>query len=289
MKLGVLASGGLGLKLLQHLHKTGGVIFAFTDRKSQEIVQWCEVEGIPCFLGNPRKGAAAAFLLQHPCDVLVSVNYLFLIEKDLIEHPSICAFNIHGSLLPRYRGRTPHVWAIINNEKYTGVTAHLIEEGCDTGPVLAQLSVQIGPEDTGADLLEKFHKEYPVLIDQVLSDIKEGRLNPQPQQEEHATYFGKRTPEDGLIDWNWSKERIINWVRAQAPPYPGAFTWVGDRKIKIAKAAESPLGFDFSHPNGLVLQVDPVVVKTPNGALRLELMENADNDIRTNQVFNSEK
>lgn len=285
MTVGVLASGALGHRLLLHLQAEWSIPFVCTDKGSTAIISFCEKESIPVFVGNPRKGKAVAFLQGMSCDLLLSVNYLFLIEADLIRLPKHFAVNVHGSLLPKYRGRTPHVWAIINNETETGITAHLIDENCDTGPVLKQILVPISPEDTGADLLNKFHRVYPDLIDEVLEDFVQDRLEPQAQKDELATYFGKRTPEDGGIHWDWSKERIVNWIRAQAPPYPGAFSHLKGEKIIFRKAKMSAMGFHSDQPNGTVLNVVPLIVKTPNGALELEIEGEQKNKMELNQVF----
>src|SRR5690606_38202127 len=116
---------------------------------------------ITLFIGNPRNGRGHAFLKNYSFDVLLSVNYLYLIEEDLIKMPRRFAINLHGSLLPKYRGRTPHVWAIINGEKKTGVTAHLITKGCDEGPIVSQIQIPIEIQDTGNDILNKFKQKYP--------------------------------------------------------------------------------------------------------------------------------
>src|SRR5690606_22569809 len=134
-----------------------------TDSGSANISNWCEEKQVPCFVGNPRNGKASTFFSKYPVDVLLSVNYLFIIERDLIQHPKKYAFNMHGSLLPKYRGRTPHVWAIINGETQTGVTLHVIDEGCDTGDIVIQEKVKIEHNDTGADILSKFEVLYPLI------------------------------------------------------------------------------------------------------------------------------
>lgn len=185
------------------------------------------------------------------------------------------AINIHGSLLPKYRGRTPHVWAIINGETETGITAHLIDEEVDQGAILRQLTVKIEAEDTGAMVLQKFHQLYPILVFDLLQDLQNNCLQPRQQDARKAFYFGKRTAADGLIDWNWSRQRIKNWIRAQAHPYPGAFTYFNQQKIYIHKAHFDETGFHQEQPNGFVLDRGPqhLVVKTPNGALRLEQLQ----------------
>jgi methionyl-tRNA formyltransferase len=220
-------------------------------------------------------------------DILLSINYLFLIDRPLIALPELLAFNIHGSLLPKYRGRTPHVWAIINNEKVTGITAHLIDEGCDTGDIIEHIKINISDEDTGATLIKKYKAYYKTIVDKVLNNISKGKLSLIPQDERLATYFGKRKPDDGLINWDWQKERIRNWIRAQAHPYPGAYTYWQERKITIDRVSYSEAGFDFAFKNGTVLETSPsIIVKTPNGAISLDVVrENIQDFIRPGNIL----
>ncbi|MCK8523328.1 hypothetical protein M0D21_17235 [Aquimarina sp. D1M17] len=271
LTLGVLCSGGLGYKTISQIINNYEVRFVLTDKGSTAIIDFCKDNKIPCFAGNPRKGKGFSFIKDIDVDVIASINYLFLIEEDIITHPKKLAFNIHGSLLPKYRGRTPHVWAIINNEKETGITAHKIEIGCDTGAIIEQIIIPIGDNDTGADILVKYAEQYIPLVEGVLQKVDKKDLETTIQDESKATYFGKRTPNDGEINWNWSKERIRNWVRAQADPYPGAFTFYDNKKVIIDKVNYSDYGFNSSVDNGVILQVSPqLTIKTPNGALSLE-------------------
>ena len=271
MNLGVLVGGNLGFIVLKHLFQSQNIKFVLTDKKSILIIEFCKTNEIEIFIGNPRTQSASIFFLNYKIEVLISINYLFLIEKDLIELPSKIAFNIHGSLLPKYRGRTPHVWAIINNENQTGITAHLIDENCDTGDIIEQLVVKIEKNDTGNDLLLKYTKLYSPLVDKVLENISNNNLTLTPQKNELATYFEKRTPEDGKINWNWKKERIINWVRAQAYPYPGAFSYIKDQKIVIDEVVEFKLKVSSETKSGIILAVSPkIIVNSSNGALELK-------------------
>jgi len=270
MNLGVLVGGNLGLTVLKHLFQSHNIKFVLTDKKSFLIIECCKTNDIEIFIGNPRTRSASIFFLNFKIEVLISINYLFLIERDLIELPSKIAFNIHGSLLPKYRGRTRHVWAIINNENQTGITAHLIDENCDTGDIIEQLVVKIEKNDTGNDLLLKYTKLYSPLVDKVLENISNNKLTLTPQKDELATYFEKRTPEDGKINWNWKKERIINWVRAQAYPYPGAFSYIKDQKIVIDEVVEFKLKVSSETKTGIILAVSPkIIVNTSNGVLEL--------------------
>lgn len=266
-RIGILVSGGLGESVLRSLPMHPAWIA--TDSASGGIIAFAESAGIPLFKGNPRKGRLAAFLAEHPADLLLSVNYLFLLEEDVLQQVRD-RINFHGSLLPKYRGRTPHVWAIINNETQAGITAHLMETGCDTGDIVLQEVVPIGEEDTGADLLRAYAERYPHLVNRVVEMWMEGTLQRIPQDHEKASFFGKRSPEDGGINWNWQRERIRNWVRAQATPYPGAFTFAGEHKVIIDRVAYSDAGFSWDMPNGLVFGTGPnPLIKTPNGALEL--------------------
>ena len=276
MNLVLFVSGGLGFKVLEYLKDSKHSIkCVFTDSNSRSIVNTANDHRLPIFTGNPRNDRALRFIGAFKIDLILSVNYLFLIERSLFSKAKL-AVNIHGSLLPKYRGRTPHVWAIINNEPKTGVTAHLIDDGCDTGDIIKQKEVIIDDSDTGADILEKFNKLYVPLVDEILSDFEQGSIKPLPQNNKNATFFGKRTPDDGRINWGWQKERIRNWVRAQAYPYPGAFTYYEgqNEKVVIDEVAYSDIGFNETHPNGLIVSLNPISVKTPNGVLEIRNIRN---------------
>jgi len=275
MRLGILCSGNLGRLVLDKLDNSHTIIFVMTDKKSVDIVELCNKKKIAIFLGNPREGKASDFIHNKEIDVLISINYLYIIDKELITLPKKIAFNIHGSLLPKYRGRTPHVWAIINNEKETGITAHKIDEGCDTGDIIKQITVPIKDIDTGADILNKYNQLYIPFVYSILNDISLNKIQFLKQDHSKATYFGKRTPEDGKIDWNWQKERIYNWIRAQAFPYPGAFTFIKGKKIIIDEISFSDFGYQDSITNGQILKISPVVlVKAPNGVVELSKIRN---------------
>ncbi|MFK7934874.1 MAG: methionyl-tRNA formyltransferase [Saprospiraceae bacterium] len=279
MKITLLVSGGLGYTILKDVYESKYELVAvFTNKTSSAIVDFCKKNNISFFAKNPRKGAANDFIKNINCDILLSVNYLYIVEKDLLQLPQQYAINLHGSLLPKYRGRTPHVWAIINGEKEAGVTAHLMTEGVDEGDILKQIKISISQNNTGAEILSEYQKIYPELVKVVLAKAVKGTLQPQVQDNSQATYFGKRTPEDGQINWDWSKERIRNWIRAQARPYPGAFTFYQNQKFSIHQAIFSSLGFNYDQPNGTLLSIDnqSLTVKTSNGALRLSELVNTE-------------
>jgi methionyl-tRNA formyltransferase len=274
LNLGLLVSGELGFEILKHLSTSNDVRFVLTDSKSENIINYCNENQIDCFAGNPRNGKVIKCLGKPVVDVLLSVNYLFLVEEDVLSIPKTIAINIHGALLPKYRGRTPHVWSIINNESNAGITAHVIDSGCDTGAILEQIVVPILENDTGYSLLLKYKKLYSLVVDSVLRKVKDNTLSFHQQDDSKSTYFPKRTPDDGQINWSWHKERIRNWVRAQALPYPGAFTFYRGQRIIIDKIEYSDSGFMFDMPDGLIISENPVLVKTPNGVVAITEIRN---------------
>ncbi len=285
MSLGLLVSGNLGASALKHLEVNHIVTFVMTDNNSDNIIEFCKNKNIKYFVGNPRSGRCNTFIKKIDIDVLISINYLYIIEKELISLPRIMAFNIHGSLLPKYRGRTPHVWAIINDEVETGITAHLIDEGCDTGDIIEQIAIPIDEEDTGADILIRFNEKYLHLVNLVLQKIKDDNILLYKQDHNIASFFGKRTSLNGHINWDWQKKRIYNWIRAQAHPYPGAYTFLNTKKIIIDKISYSDAAFSDNMPNGLILSINPILVKTPNGVVKLEIVRKNSIQFEPNQIL----
>lgn len=288
MKIGLLCSGELGFEVLRNLKYIYPLAFVAADSNSQKVILYCKENKLSCFKGNPRKGKLHSFLNNVEFDILISVNYMFIIEENTIQLAKKIAFNIHGSLLPKYRGRTPHVWAIINGENKCGITAHIIDASCDTGDILCQLELPIFPIDTGATILEKYKKNYLFIIYQVLDELKNGTLKKIKQDNDLATYFAKRTPEDGQINWDWHSERICNWVRAQSNPYPGAFSYINGQKLIIDWVEPTDLGFDYLEENGTVVNIKDnfLYVKCPNKVLKLERIRNlCQIDFKDNMVL----
>jgi methionyl-tRNA formyltransferase len=285
MKVGFLISGDLGETVLIYFIDKIDIEFVLTDKKSKSIIELCQKSKVQVYAGNPRNEKINKFIAGLTCDVIVSVNYLFLINKKIIDLAKILCFNIHGSLLPKYRGRTPHVWSIINGETQTGVTAHIIDEGCDSGPIIKQVIVDINSEDTGATILDKYKIIYVPLIEEVFEKIRANKIEVTIQDENKASYYGKRTPEDGQINWNWSFEKIINWVRAQSYPYPGAFTFYNNTKVIIDRVSKSDFNYYNSLENGTIISINPLLVKCEGAILRIESVRNSDSIFRINEKF----
>jgi methionyl-tRNA formyltransferase len=198
--------------------------------------------------------------------LIFSFYYRNMIKEDILNIPSLGAFNMHGSLLPKYRGRAPINWAVVHGEKQTGVTLHYMVKRADAGDIVDQQTVPILPEDTAQDVFRKVVKAAQSVLDRQIDALTKGTAPRRKQDESQATYFGGRKPEDGRIDWTENAEKIYNLIRAVTHPYPGAFTDVDGRKLFIWWAR--PLDGSGGKP-GQVLSVNPLRVSTGNGVLEI--------------------
>jgi methionyl-tRNA formyltransferase len=229
--------GKLGSDCLQRLIAEGYTIsFILTHKElgKDSVDTFAKEQNIRFSYKDARKymNEIKEEIAEETIDYLVSVNYRYIIPKGIFGIPKY-AMNIHGSLLPKYRGRTPHVWSIINGEEFSGITSHIIEETVDTGDIIEQIPVRINSDDTGYSLLKKFENLYPDLLINSLKKLDEDRPLIK-QNEKEASFFGKRTPDMGYIDFYKNTNEVINFVRAQSNPYPGAYYCLKDgRKIII--------------------------------------------------------
>lgn len=201
-------------------------------------------------------------------DIIFSFYYRRMIKPAILNVPPKGCLNLHGSLLPAYRGRCPVNWVLINGEKETGVTLHYMTPKPDDGDIVAQARVKIGPEDTARTLFDRMTESARAMLDQALPLILAGKAPRKPQDHSKATYFGGRRPEDGEIDWHKDADQIRNLVRAVTRPYPGAFSFAGDRKLTVWSAAV--VSSSIRSKPGTVLDVDPLTVACGRGALRLD-------------------
>ena len=184
---------------------------------------------------NPNKEGLSWLRSLDP-DVLFTVNYRLILTTEVLAIPRKGGFNVHGSLLPRLRGRSPITWAIILGHDETGVTVHTLRPEVDTGDVVVQSRIPIELADTSASIQSQMLELYPRLVEGTLRDVATGTLTTQPQVGE-PTYGKVRHPEDGEISWHWSARQVYNWVRALTRPYPGAFTYQDGVPMRIWKAA----------------------------------------------------
>ncbi len=156
-------------------------------------------------------------------DFIFSFYYRSMLGTRLLQSARRGALNMHGSLLPKYRGRAPVNWAILRGEKQTGATLHYMVERADAGEIVDQMAVPILRDDDAREVFAKVTVAAETILARSLPGLLAGTAPRRPQPIEPGQYFGRRRPEDGRIDWSWPAERIHNLVRAVAPPFPGAF------------------------------------------------------------------
>ena len=168
-------------------------------------------------------------------DFLFSFYYRNMLTPALLDLPKRGALNMHGSLLPRYRGRVPVNWAVINGERETGATLHYMTARPDAGDIVAQQAVPILPDETAADVFIKVTAAAAGALDRVLPALVNGTAPRVPQILSRGSYFHGRKPADGLIDWRLPARRVHNLVRGVAPPYPGAFTVINGTTLRILR------------------------------------------------------
>ncbi|MHB8347467.1 MAG: formyltransferase [Acidiferrobacterales bacterium] len=203
-------------------------------------------------------------------DILFSFYYRNLICQDILDIPPRGAFNMHGSLLPRYRGRVPVNWAVLNGETRTGATLHVMVRRPDAGDIVDQEEVPIGPSDSAQQVFARVTAAARQVLERQIDAIEAGNAPRRAQDEAAASYFGARKPQDGRIDWTLPAQHIFNLVRAVTHPYPGAFTELDGCRIFIWWALPR---LDIEGAPGDVLSVRPLVVGTGKGSLEIVTLQ----------------
>lgn len=201
-------------------------------------------------------------------DLICVAAYGKILPKNLLDLPPYGCINVHASLLPKYRGAAPINWAIIRGEKVTGITTMKMDEGMDTGDMLLKEEVPIDDEDTGGTLSEKLSEIGARLLIETIRLLKEGKLNPIPQDHSQATYAPMLKKEDGKIDWGKPAEEIRNLIRG-ALPWPGAYTSLQGKILKIYKAC---LAEGEGKP-GEVIKSQSGILRIATGSSALDLLE----------------
>ncbi len=200
-------------------------------------------------------------------DVLFSCYYRKLISDEILALAPIGAFNLHASLLPRYRGRAPVNWVLVKGETETGVTLHCMTAAADAGDIVAQHKVGITADDTAASLGDKLVAQASALLDEVLPGILAGNVTRVAQDENLASYFGGRNAADGELDWRKSATQCHNLVRAVTQPFPGAFSFAGERKLTLWQTRAQ--ASDHGVAPGTILSTRPFIVACAEGALEV--------------------
>lgn len=275
MKAVVFGYQEIGYVCLEELLDFGARIpFLFTheDDPSEEIwfrrpVTIAQKHNIPVYTPTTLKDEKWIQLIEDATpDFIFSFYYRHMIPKRILDIPRVAALNLHGSLLPKFRGRAPVNWVLVEGESETGVTLHEMVEKPDAGDIIAQKKIEIAFEDDVYTLYMKMTSAARHLMKETLPMLADGTFVRTPQTGT-SSYFGGRKPEDGLITWQKDALSLYNLTRAVTHPYPGAFTLIGERKLFIWKShPESDTGNGVP---GKVLSSRPLKIATGKGSLNL--------------------
>ncbi|MBN2570448.1 MAG: formyltransferase [Deltaproteobacteria bacterium] len=284
--------GIVGLEALKHEHFDIIAVFSHEDNPDENcwfdsVVDWAGKNKIPVFCPEDvntldwieKIGAMAP-------DVIFSFYYRNLLGKEILNVPSSGAYNLHGSLLPAYRGRCPVNWVLLNGEERTGVTLHHMVEKADAGDIVGQKEVIIDSEDTAVILYKKLCEKAKELLEELLPLIKNGSAPRYPQDLQSGSYFGGRKPEDGKIDWNRPVMQIYNLIRAVTKPYPGAFTYLPEGEKLFVWWGLPEEGSRSNFTAGTVEADDGnIYIRASDGRLRLADIEVTEKRMRDQSIF----
>ncbi|MCH7678427.1 methionyl-tRNA formyltransferase [candidate division KSB1 bacterium] len=260
---------------MQEIIAAGGdvvAIFTFTDEiaaKTSGAVSFediSEQHEIPLYkIKNTNTPETAQLIKEINPDVIFVIGWTRLVSAEILAIPKYGCIGMHASLLPKYRGRAPVNWALINNEKLTGNTMILLDDGVDTGDILLQRSISITLADTCGTLYDKVADAGREMIRESIPHLQKGELSRTPQNHDQATVMPKRTPEDGVIDWTKPALELFNWVRALTHPYPGAFTYYQSKKLFIWDAQIAHFSLQECNSELLKNTVPGMVISTADG------------------------
>lgn len=195
---------------------------------------------IPITYVTQKMSAYKQQLEQLTPDLIVVIGWYYMVPRSLRAIAPLGALGIHASLLPKYRGGAPLVWAMINGESHTGVSLFYLEDGIDDGDLVGQQGFEILPDETIADVIGKSTKASLSLVREYIPLIANGNTPKIQQDHTQATHVPQRHPDDGLLDWNTKTlQQAYDWMRAQSHPYPGAFSYLRKEKIHIWNARKA--------------------------------------------------
>jgi methionyl-tRNA formyltransferase len=250
MKAVVFAYHNVGVRCIKTLLAHGveiALVVTHQDNPTETIwfesvAALCVEQGIPFITPeDPKSPELYALVQAAQPDFIFSFYYRHMLPADLLALAKRGAYNLHGSLLPKYRGRVPVNWAVLHGETETGATLHEMAAKPDAGAIIAQTAVPILPDDTAYDVFGKLTVAAEQTLWQALPALLAGKAPKLPNDLSKGSYFGGRKPEDGRIDWSQPAQAVYNLHRAVAPPYPGAFTEIDGQTYVLGKARLSHL------------------------------------------------
>jgi methionyl-tRNA formyltransferase len=265
-----------GAAVLRALIAAGANIAAVYTYEDNPAENWFESvknlalqNNIPVFTPESLSPADIDNIRKIAPQIILSVYYRSLLPAEVLKLALRGAYNIHGSYLPKYRGRAPVNWVLVNGESETGATLHHMTARADAGDIVEQEKVKIAFEDDAFSLTKKVSAAAVGIIKRALPLLENGPAPARPQDMAQSTRFGRRTPADGRINWAWDALKIYNLIRAVTKPFPGAFAQVDGKEIIIWRA--KPLDKKSGLPAGGVALRAPFIIAT--GGNDLEILE----------------
>jgi methionyl-tRNA formyltransferase len=253
----VFAYSDTGYECLKFLFERGrDVAVVVTHADDPDEMRWygsvaelARNRGIePLIVEDPRDPAALATIEAAKPELLFSFYYRGILPDTLLSLPRLGAFNMHGSLLPKFRGRAPVNWAVLKGETVTGATLHAMTARPDAGDIVDQEQVSIGPDDTAGEVQSRVTAAAVKILERRLEELENGTAPSRPQDESQATTFGRRRPEDGKIAWTRTAQEVHDLVRAVTHPFPGAFTDIFGGKTYLWRTRLPQLGAHDNFP-----------------------------------------
>jgi len=281
MKIIFFGSSNFAVPILEELAKNENIVLVITqpDRekgRSLEIAPTAvklkaKALGIKIF--QPAKinsNESMEFLKNISADLFVVVSFGQILSKKVLDLPKLYCLNVHASLLPKYRGAAPINWAIANGEKETGVTIMRMNEKMDEGDIAVKAILPISEKDDAITLSEELSRKGARLLLEAVELAKGNKIEFTAQAHKEATCAPKLKKQDGLIDWNLSAEEISCRVRAFAP-WPGCFTYLDKKMLKIWKSVPTAEHADNNFQAGAILELNKngILIKTGKGALKI--------------------
>ena len=220
---------------------------------SDSVEALAREHGIPVHLTERVDNETIDLVKRAEPDVIVVNSWYTWMPPELYTMPAHGTLNLHDSLLPKGTGFSPVIWSLISGETQIGLTVHRMDEDLDTGDILVQRSLPIGPKDTGTELVERGMGLIPGALAEALGALESGNPQWRPQDKATRTYFHKRSERDSLIDWSWPAEDLERLVRALSAPYPRAFTFYRGERIEILQAHVSEIRYGGT-PGRVIVQ-----------------------------------
>lgn len=275
--------------LIESRHDVVGVVTHPTSDQAYESIWADSVEdlarghNVPVHLARRPDDVLVDRIRQWAPDIIVANNWRTWLPPEIFDHPPHGTLNLHDSLLPKFTGFSPVAWALINGAPEVGLTAHRMDGELDTGDILTQAAVPIGPRDTATELVLATIDLIPEVLLESLDSIEAGTAEWRPQDLSERTFFHKRHETDSLIDWSWDATDIDRLIRAMSDPYPNAFTHYRGERVYIMEAHVSqgiyggtPGRVFIAEGDGMAIVAGPNAHRGANHALVIDRVRTED-------------